>query len=1058
MDAGLNSQTGLRVECSFPRSCLVDRIVRPTEQRTPASNAGAQESDVGRSRHSKIKQLKCAAAALVLAVTVSLPDRAAAQAAIEFQIERGSLRDALTAYARITRRQLLYPSALVAGRTAPALRGRYNADEALNHLLEGSGIRFRRAGNAYVLIAPTRQATPPRPRPLRTPPPIVARPPAAQIAEPADEQAIVVTGTNIRGRTEGAAPVQVIGREDIERSGQGSVAEAIAALPQNFGGTGTEDTVLTASDRTIPNNGLGSSANLRALGSDATLTLINGRRVAGSGGKGDFTDLSLIPLAAVDRIEVLTDGASAIYGSDAVGGVVNVLLRRNFSGAETRLRVGTATEGDTQEVQLGQVFGARWNGGSLLAAYEFQRRDALHAGDRSFTSTADLRPSGGNDFRSFFSSPGTLVGPGPSGGLVPRFAIPRNQNGTGLRPADFLPGANLTSAIEGTDLLPRQTRHAGYLLLRQNLAPGVEAFAEGRYGHRRYFFAGPASTTVVQVTGSNPFFVSPDGAPFSLVAYSFIDELGPTENRGTVEAYSAAAGLTVELGDAWSADAYLAYARERTGVDQTNLINDTFLAEASGALPDNPNTPFSAARDGFFNPYGDGRVNSAVVLDFVGQGYTHDRINSGLLSANLTVGGTLFDLPGGEVRAALGASFRRESFVRNGESQLFGTAPTPAVAVDEARNVLAFFGEVTVPLFGPSNARPGLQRLELSAALRHERYDDFGASTNPRLGVIWEPVTGFRLRGSYGTSFRSPALRETTDPLAVSATQLRDNAGALNIVLFLGGGNPDLEPERATSWTFGAQLLPSAVPGLRAEATYFQTRFSNRIGTPAFEDLTVALRDGNLSPFVTPISPVTNPADRARVDMLRATPGASVPAFVSSEQFRFIIDGRYVNTAQVLVRGIDVLVSQRFGLFGGEASVAFNGSYLIDYRRQTTPVSPLIERVDTVGNPPDLRLRASANWDRGPFGATASLNYVDSYRDNVSVPPRSVSAWTTLDVQLRYRPQWGGWLRGLSFSLSIQNLFDSDPPFVNRTTGQAYDATNADPLGRFIAFQLIKSW
>lgn len=1019
---------------------------------------------MGRSKHSRITRLKCAAAALVLAVTVSLPDSATAQTQIEFRIEGGSLRDALTAYARVTRRQLLYPSSLVAGRTASSLRGRYSRDEALRRLLAGTGIRFRRAGNAFVLIPPARtQPVAREPRPPRRNPPAARRsppnPPQPLAPEDDEEESIVVTGSNIRGQTEGPSPVQILDREEIERAGQGTVAEAIAALPQNFGGTGTEDTILTGSDRTIQNSGLSSSANLRGLGSDATLTLLNGRRLPGAGSNGDFSDLSLVPLAAVERIEVLTDGASAIYGSDAVGGVINIILRRNLRGAETRLRVGSVTQGDTQEVQFGQVVGVEWAGGSLIAAYEYQNREALATDDRDFTSTADLRARGGSDFRTFFSNPGTVIGFDPAtGALVAQYAIPAGQEGTALTPADFRPGANLSSAITGSNILPHQIRHSGYALLTQEVAPGAELFVEARYGNRRFRYSSPAAFDVVQVTPDNPFFVSPDGSPFSLIAYSFINELGPVRNRGSVEAWSATGGATVELSGDWLLDSFVSFAREQTWSRNDNLVNSTYLAEASGALPDDPSTPFSTARDGFFNPYGEGAINSAAVLDFVGQGFGEEQIRSSLLSANVKADGRLFEMPGGSVRAALGAAFRREFFERGGEFLLFGTSPLALVQADTSRSVAALFGEVTIPVFGPGNARPGLQRLEFSAAVRYERHSDFGSSTNPRLGVVWEPAAGFRVRGSFGTSFRAPALREVNDPLGVSATQLRDADGNLNTVIFLNGGNPDLGPERARSLTLGVQFAPTAIRGLRGEVTFFQTRFSERIGQPAFEDSQFVLRDSAYSPFVTRIDPANNPADRARVLELIATPGSGIPAFIPPELFQAIVDGRYVNTSQLLVRGLDFILSHRFGLAGGEASATLNASYLIDYQRQATPVSSRVERVDTIGNPPDLRLRASGNWDRGPWGFSATLNYVDGYRDDVSVPARSVDAWLTVDAQIRLRPNWRGWMRDMSFSLSAQNLFDADPPFVNRSPGLAYDATNADPLGRFVALQIIKTW
>jgi outer membrane receptor protein involved in Fe transport len=165
-----------------------------------------------------------------------------------------------------------------------------------------------------------------------------------------------------------------------------------------------------------------------------------------------------------------------------------------------------------------------------------------------------------------------------------------------------------------------------------------------------------------------------------------------------------------------------------------------------------------------------------------------------------------------------------------------------------------------------------------------------------------------------------------------------------------------------------------------------------------------------------------------------------------------------VNTSRVVVRGLDLTLNQGFSIGEAEGSIALNSSYLLDYKRQLTPVAPIREAVDTVGNPIDLRVRATGSIDWHGWGATASLNHADGYRDNVSNPRRAVGSWTTIDLQLRYRAPANGWARGLSVALSAQNLFDADPPFVNRFTGFGYDAANADPLGRFVALQIIKSW
>ncbi|WP_158703028.1 TonB-dependent receptor [Allosphingosinicella vermicomposti] len=982
----------------------------------------------------------------------------------EFQLGGGSLRDALTVYGRVTGRQLLYPSALVSRRAAPALHGRFTADQALVRLLEGTGIKVHRArNNVYVLKAgraaqQTRARPVPAPaRPERQRQPARPAPPVGDAA-PEDETGpeIVVTGTNIRGQREGPSQLLVIGGEDIVRSGYGTVAEALAALPQNFGGTATEDTAITGSDRTIANSTLASSVNLRGLGSDATLTLVNGRRVAGSGGKGDFTDLSSIPTAAVERIEVLADGASALYGSDAVGGVVNLVLRTTIDGGESRARIGTTTSGGVQDYQLSQLLGTTWGSGHILGAYEFQHRENLEARDRPYTRSQDLRPLGGSDHRGYFSNPGTIVAlDATGGGFVPVFAIPEDQDGTGLEPGDFQPGANFENLLEGTDVLPRQTRHSLYVTAEQEAGSGVTLFAEGRYAERNFSYRSLPSTALLQVTAANPYFVSPDGSPFSLIAYSFGPELGAIEVEGEVRALSATVGGTFDAGDGWLVDAYLTHAFEESGNRTGNIVQSSYLYEALGIVPDDPITPFSTATDGFFNPYGEGASNSETILDFIGQGFTDERIDNGLTSVNVKADGPLFEIGGGSVRGAIGATYRVESFLRRGEAFYFGAAPDPLDRTDADRSITAAFAELLIPLVSQINRRAGLERLELSLAVRHEEYSDFGSTTNPKLGVVWEPLSGLRLRGTYGTSFRAPAIREIGDPLSVSATQLADASGTPQLVLFLSGGNPDLQPERAHSFTLGAQVEPPSAPGLRVETTFFETRFANRIGQPTFEDILNVLRDDIFSPFVRRVN-ANDPDDLADVTALINGPGSIVPPSLPPEAFSGIVDGRFVNTAKVVVRGLDAAVHKSFNLGEAQAVVGLNGSYLLDYKRQVTPAAPVAERVDTLGNPVDFRMRATGSVSWRDWGTTVSVNYVDGYRDDVSSPERQVDAWTTFDFQIRYQPRQ--FIKDLTVSLSVQNLFDATPPFVDRSSGFGYDAGNADPLGRFVALQLIKSW
>lgn len=1001
----------------------------------------------------------------IAAIAVVAPGPACSASAVqEFHIAAGPLDEALAAYARITRRQLLYTSALVAGRTARALIGRFSDDEALERLLRGTGIAVQRAGNAYVLVQgrPNQtRASPVRPRPRRAPPLPPASAPAAspgtaQEDAPADE-VILVTGSNIRGLSETSSQVITVDRSDIDRAGHGSVGEAIAALPQNFGGTGTEDTSLTGADHTTQNIGLGTSANLRGLGSDATLTLVNGRRLAGSGGQADFADISLIPLAAVERIEVLTDGASALYGSDAVGGVVNIILRKSLDGGETRFRVGTATQGGATDIQIGQVLGKSWAAGHILFAYEYMHRDRLRADQRPYTQSADLRPFGGSDWRSYFSNPGTVLTITPAGALEPIYAIPAGQNGTSLQPRDFVPGQNYENYRVGTDLLPRQDRHSAYLAAEQEVGSGARLFAEGRYARRAFDSNGQASIGLAQVDARNPYFVSPDGSPYSLIAYSFQREVGPIRQPGTVESWSGTAGATVSPGADWQVEAYVTHASEQTYTAYENVVNSTYFAEALGTTPDDPGTPFSTATDGFFNPYGDGAVNSQKVLNFIDQGFAHNTTLSLMTSANLKADGSLFRVPGGLVKAAIGANFRSEHFERSGENFFYGTAPAALTGANAGRSITAAFAELAVPLFGPENSKPGLRRLQLSAAVRYEHYSDFGGTTNPKLGLVWEPATGLSLKASWGTSFRAPVLREVRDSVTVSYAQLSDAAGVLTPVLTLYGGNPSLQPETANSLTFNLRVQPSWARRWHVEATYFQTKFKNRIERPAYDNISQALSDPIYSPYITRVDAAANPADRARLEALINDPGSLIAGLFPPEFYKAILDGRLVNSTELVVRGMDVLAAGNFDLVGGTGSLSLNASYMFDYQRRITPLAPLVEHVGTVSNPPSWRLRGSAGWDLGGWGVSATLNHIASYIDNVSAPNRRVGSWTTVDAQLRIQPKALERV-GISLALNAQNLFDTDPPFIDQLTGFGYGAANADPMGRFVSLQIVKRW
>jgi outer membrane receptor protein involved in Fe transport len=325
-----------------------------------------------------------------------------------FDIQSVQLSEALRRVAIETGADLIAPADLVQGRNAPPLRGTFTADAAIDALLQGSGLTFTRAKGAILISRVGSEDAN-----------------LGKSAGKEDAVQIVVTGTRIRGAAPVGSTVTTIDRTDMARSGYVTTQDILQTIPQNFGGAPNEGTVAISLDpNSGKNTGNGSSINLRGLGNQSTLVLLNGDRPPLGGFAGVFSDVSLIPASAIERIEVLADGTSAIYGSDAVAGVVNVVPRLRFEGAETSFRVGTA-DGDSQDLLASQIVGKGWRSGHAVVAYEFYWRSALPASKRAYV-TDDLSQFGGPDLRGPFASPGNILAGEET------FAVPPGQDGNNL--------------------------------------------------------------------------------------------------------------------------------------------------------------------------------------------------------------------------------------------------------------------------------------------------------------------------------------------------------------------------------------------------------------------------------------------------------------------------------------------------------------------------------------------------------------------------------------------------------------------------------------------------
>lgn len=950
----------------------------------------------------------------------------------DYDIEAQRLGDALRRYSDVSGRNVIAASRLLEGRRSTEVQGRLSPDDALARLLSGTGLTIELVEGAWVL------------RPGND------DPGTAGSNDVALDEAIVVTGSRIRGAGPVGSPMVTLDRAAIEKSGYGTVQQLLQSLPQNFGGGPTE-TTLGATTR----NGAGSDAtygsgiNLRGLGPSSTLVLIDGMRPPLGGIGGVFADISLIPMGAVERLEVLTDGASAIYGADAVAGVVNVRLRNRFEGAETLLRAGTA-DGDMTEVQFSQILGKSWSGGHVVLAYQFSHRGSLPAMTRAY-AREDLRPFGGGDYRSHYGVPGTITA---ANGQI--FGIPAGQDGTSLEAGDLLPGVqNRRDNRALSDLLPRQRVHSLYanseIAITENLTFSANVLA----AERTYRMAGNSEfLSRARVPVTNAFYVDPIGTSQPVIVnYSFAGDLGPQINEGRVRAISASAGLEQQLGS-WRVQLTGAYGKQKGRANILNLTNGARLAVA--LVDSDPATAF--------NVFGDGSANNPATIESIRGSYrTIDTYEN--WSAALRADGSLLRLPAGDVRLAIGAEYRREAYDYFTIDDLSGPSPVaaPFAGFPGPRHVKSIYGELLVPVFGEDNRLPGFYRLDLSLAGRIEDYNQFGRTENPKLGLRWEPVRGVALRGSYGTSFRAPHFDELIGSALSSfrALRLDDPAsptGTSNVVGLFGYA-PDIGPEKATSWTIGIDVAPPSIPGLKASLTYYDVDYKDRIGSVS-EDYLRFLANRDLFAGV-----ITDDPPLDLVQSYFGMPNFINPLGITPEQIVAIIDGRTRNLSAEHQRGIDFDLGYSQQSAGGTLDLGIAGTRILSIKRQLTEGARQTEVVGLYASPVKWRLRGRAGWSKDGFSANAFVNYIGGYRNQLMTPIARVDSWTTVDLSLSQRigqsDAQNDLGRGLQLGLSIINLFDKDPPFAeipSFSSALGYDPEKANPLGRVISVQATIQW
>jgi outer membrane receptor protein involved in Fe transport len=741
-------------------------------------------------------------------------------------------------------------------------------------------------------------------------------------SETDDQSDITVTGTHIVG-ADTASPTYRYSQEDIQKAGQADLGEFIRSLPYNFSG-GQNPGVMQGTVGITNANGTNASApNLRGLGPDATLTLLNGHRLPYNG-IFQSIDISAIPLAAVSNVQIVPDGASAIYGSDAVGGVVNIMLKRDFEGIETSARIGTTTQGGGFDQQYDLTAGTIWTNGGIMVAGQYQRQNPVLGSQREFT--ADLP-----------------------------------------RPADLLAKSNQYSLLV--------TAH-------QQVGDLVELSVDGHYNHRRSYtrFAPPAD----------------------YVRY---------DNQSTDESFAVTPMVTVRFPANWTITVSGTY-----GKDDNDSRSGTILL-----------------------PQGDSSYSTSCNCNET-------------RAAELGASGALAVLPGGPIELAFGGGYREDTF--RAISRDTGTSSTGGTR----RNYYAY-GEINVPLVSASNAKSGIERLVVTGAARYEHYNDFGSVTTPKLGLIYSPLVGLAIKGSWGKSFKAPTLVQLFQSSSVylypanwmGAPDLPASAA----VIMPYGGNPNLRPERSDNWSVSADFDPVAIRGLHLSVSYFEVKYRDRVIQPI--NISTALSDPQFSDFISynPDLAAQNKIIQGTIDFENLTPVPYDPANVIA-----VAEDRYINAARQNIRGIDVSGEYKFKAAGGDLSISGFASWL-ESSQKISPSTPESQLAGVIFNPPHFRARASAAWNSEWFRSAAYINYLGPVRDNRTQPNVDGADMVTIDLALGVALRTGaGPDRDADISLTVQNLLDKDPPFLQSTAANfaKFDSTNYSSLGRIISVTIRKKW
>jgi outer membrane receptor protein involved in Fe transport len=980
-------------------------------------------------------------------------------------------------------------------------------------------------------------------------------------------EAFSVTGSNIkRLDVESALPVTVLTRETIEARNAITPVEMLTSLPQVTNVPLNESTQGSAGAR-----GDVSAINLRGIGASNSLILLNGRRLVAhptSGALNYSVNVNQLPTQGIGQIEVLRDGASSIYGSDAVAGVINYIMSREFRGTEVKVRYGHPEAGGGSNVQGTLTFGKDFAGGRvrLLTTVDYLYRDAIRLTEREFTASAD------NTARAPapFNVPGSQFDGRGAVGFYPTFRIGTATATNWFRPVNGVltltsvgptRAANPEFYVNSNQFFigsPRSKRTNWFTALEYDLTDTLTAFADLSFYHADsstvrtpISMSAPTADSLAPISVDNPFnpygsrFYNVTGAPNTdgtarlvgaprpiVLLAELIKDLPPDRTLVTSNLYRYVAGLRGKLGDTWTweagglfskaavTDQSPNYVREsllqaalmRTDATAFNPFGSTFKVEGGAVVSDRPYTNPASVMASFIRPFRrDGK--------------------SEIASLDARASGTVYSLWSGDISLALGGEYRLEEFsdlrppfvsinppdsgLNPLDNDFLQFPPAPDSSGD--RTISSVYAETVIPLVAPKNNVLLLKSLEVAASVRYEKYNDFGDTTKPKVGVNWRPLDAVMLRASYSEGFTAPSLPMLNAPTQFTTSSApgtfdpyRNAATGEGpyVTRNITSGNAELQPATSEGKSVGIVIEVPKVTGLSLTADYWEIAQEDVIGSRTVAQ-SVSSDDALLRAFTAqqlasgrPINSIDagsgTSAYKGDSAVVRLAPSASDIALFGARnaanpgsQFAVVgpvlsIASPFLNLAEGFVSGWDFGLNYSVPQMEiGKFSFNTDWSYLLEsYTIQNPPnARPIYNERREVNGASRWRGSSTIGWRKNLWSASFSAYYTGPFADTGATTTAAIyqslgrpsyimpmfDAGATVyrykidevmtfnaSVSRRFAATGDSWLKDTSIRVGVVNLTDLEPPLAPGATGYSTGVHGNLLVGRTWTVEISK--